>query len=185
MSRSDAERWDARHAGHPLAVATRPVALGGPAEGSADDVVPRSGRALDVACGLGGQALWCAERGLDVVALDVSPEAVERTRRATVGRSVDARVVDLDAGLPDDLGLFDVVMCQRFRMPSLYASLVDHTRSGGTLLVTVLSQSGATDPGPFHAPAGELAEVFARPDCSIVRHVEGGGEESVVVRVER
>lgn len=183
MSRSDADRWDARYAGRSHAPAAPPDALARPVDLA--DLVPTTGRALDVACGAGGQSLWLAERGLDVVAVDVSAEAVELTRRATEGRPVDARVVDLDDGLPAGLGSFDVVVCQRFRMPSSYASFVERTRAGGLVVVTVLSTTGTDEPGPFHAPGGELASAFDRPDCTIVRHAEGDGEESVVVRVDR
>ena len=62
MTAADAERWDARYADQPLADARRPDAL-------TDELatrLPSGGRALDVACGAGGQSLWLAEHGLDL-----------------------------------------------------------------------------------------------------------------------
>lgn len=40
-------------------------------------LVPR-GRALDVGCGTGTNALWLAAAGFDVLALDLAPRAIER-----------------------------------------------------------------------------------------------------------
>ena len=66
----DAERWDARDAGRAMGPPAPPKGLDG-IEWSAP------GRCLDVACGLGEQSVWAARRGFDVVALDVSPAAMQ------------------------------------------------------------------------------------------------------------
>ncbi len=64
------------------------------------------GRALDVGCGAGRVALRLQERGLDVVAVDVSPAAVEVSRRRGVR---DARVLAL-ADVDARLGSFETVL---------------------------------------------------------------------------
>jgi SAM-dependent methyltransferase len=150
-----------------------------------DDVVPRSGRAIDVACGLGAQSIWLAQRGLSVVALDVSIVAVEAVRRAAVSAGladlVETRHVDLDDGLPCDLlGVGDVVVCQRFRPPHGYRDLVEAIRPAGVGIVTVLSAVGADAPGPFHAPPGELRAAFA--DQELLTESEADGVASIVFR---
>ena len=48
-------------------------------------------------------------------------------------------------------------------------------------MVTVLSAVGADEPGPFHAPAGELARAFSRPDVDVAFSAEADGQASVVV----
>ncbi|MFK8024443.1 MAG: class I SAM-dependent methyltransferase [Ilumatobacter sp.] len=196
MSSADAERWDARHAAtESHIVPAPPDALVGHEH---DQVLPTSGRALDVACGRGAQSVWLAQLGLDVVALDASPTAIRYlTERAThideafgrrdthesaLGHLIDARIHDLDAGLPHDAVDLDVIICQRFRQPSLYAEFVERLAVGGIAVVTVLSETGTAAPGPFHAPPGELASAFDRPDTEIVRRTEGHGQESIVVR---
>lgn len=183
MGTDDAMRWDARYAGRPIAEPAVPDALV-----AADLValVPESGRALDIACGVGAQSLWLAARGLDVVAIDVSPTAIDLTTRAAVaaglGDRVETRVVDLDHGIPADLDTFDVIVCQRFRAVDLYASYLERVRSGGIVVVTVLSRTGADAPGPFHAPSGELRAAFTRPDTELLFHQEADGLESIVAR---
>jgi 2-polyprenyl-3-methyl-5-hydroxy-6-metoxy-1,4-benzoquinol methylase len=183
MSTNDAARWDERYDGHPLTAATAPDAI---VAAAAFDLIPTSGRALDVACGAGGQTVWLAHCGLDVVALDASTTAITLTVAAAeasgVADRVTARVADLDDGIPVDLGDFDVIVCQRFRDLELYDSFVARLRPGGIAVVTVLSRSGAQEPGRVHAPPGELRDAFTRPDADILFHDESAGLASVILR---
>jgi SAM-dependent methyltransferase len=70
------------------------------------------GRVLDVGCGAGRHSLEAQRRGCDVVAIDISPGAVEVARRRGV---VDVRLLPL-AGVDRTLGVFDTVlmMCGNF-----------------------------------------------------------------------
>ncbi|WP_420451151.1 methyltransferase domain-containing protein [Ilumatobacter sp.] len=197
MSAHDAERWDRRHARADPPSPAPPDALVAAGLGDAAslaNVVTHAHvagpsdrrRALDVACGAGAVAAWLAQRGWSVVALDVSEVALARVRAAAdqlgVASSIDTRRVDLDAGLPASLGSFELVVCQRFRDPDLHPALLERTAVGGICAITVLSESGADDPGPFHAPAGELRTALAGAGVEVLHHSQGGGSESIVVR---
>ena len=46
-----------------------------------DEILPRSGRVLEIGCGTGFYTRWLVERGLEVVAMDLSPKMVEHARR--------------------------------------------------------------------------------------------------------
>ncbi|WP_255949243.1 class I SAM-dependent methyltransferase [Streptomyces odontomachi] len=98
------------------------------------------GRALDVGCGEGGDALWLARRGWQVTAIDISSIALERAAAAT-GALTD-RVTwshtDLTSA-PPPAGPFDLVSAQYFPLPhqpdhTALRGLLDAVAPGGTLL---------------------------------------------------
>jgi SAM-dependent methyltransferase len=103
----------------------------------AADLTP--GRALDVGCGEGADAVWLAQRGWDVIGLDVSATALARAiaHAATAGAAVRFE----HAGLLDfawTSGRFDLVNVQ---YPGLLheqgrslAALLTLVAPGGTLL---------------------------------------------------
>ncbi|MBA3327389.1 MAG: methyltransferase domain-containing protein [Solirubrobacterales bacterium] len=93
-------------------------------------------RALDVACGRGREALYLAEIGFEVDALDVSDvvvDALADTARAR-GLPVRAQQVDL-AAAPDPLehGAYDVVTCFYFLQRALLPALAAALAPGGLL----------------------------------------------------
>ena len=57
-----------------------------------------AGHALDLACGVGRHAIWLAERGWKVTAVDYSNVAIDilRQRATEKGVTVDSRVADLE-----------------------------------------------------------------------------------------
>jgi SAM-dependent methyltransferase len=182
VSDADRERWDARHAAADPVLPAPPGVVTG--EAGLVDEFPTAGRALDVACGRGGVAVWLARRGLTVDAVDISPAALGAGARLAVTRAVDDRIRwiahDLDGGLPAVcIGPYDVVVCQLFRDPAGYSALRAALAPGGLLAVSVLSQVGA-GPGPFRAPAGELRVAFTGLDVLLDR--ESDGEASLLAR---
>jgi len=98
------------------------------------------GRALDVGCGEGADAIWLAQRGWTVVAIDISDVAVGRAREAAerVGASVEwIRGDALPAPFP--AGSFDLVSMQYPALPKAAGedavrTLLDAVRHGGLLL---------------------------------------------------
>ena len=71
------------------------------------------GRALDLGCGEGADAVWLAERGWDVVGLDLSATAIARMEAEARGRGLEQRVrgVVLDVTHEDlPAGPFDLVV---------------------------------------------------------------------------
>lgn len=178
--RVDAERWNGRYQGRMAGDPAMPKGLGG--------VGLDRGLCLDVACGLGEQSLWAAQNGYDVIAVDASDVAILALNSAAVRLGVrdriDTRIVDLDEGLPTEAAnRCALVICQRFRDPKLYEQLVYMLQPGGVLVITVLSAVGLDgEPGPFHAPPGDLVCAFREFDLTIERHVELDGEATLVAR---
>ncbi len=87
-------------------------------------------------------------------------------------------VVDLDTGLPAGPPV-DLIVCHRFREPSLYGAMIERLAPGGLLAVAVLSEVGQ-GPGPFRAAAGELRAAFGA--LAIIAEGEGGGEAWLLAR---
>jgi SAM-dependent methyltransferase len=184
VSDDDRARWDARYAAAGPPAAAPPGVLSGAAE--LTTMFPESGRALDVACGRGGVAVWLAQRGLAVDAVDVSPVGLTAGARLAATAGVAGRirwiVHDLDAGLPTTCrGPYDVVVCQLFRDPRRYAELVAALGPGGLLAITVLSEVDA-ERGPFRAPPGELRAAFGGLD--VLRYHERDGEATMLARAQ-
>lgn len=101
------------------------------------------GRALDLGCGEGGDAVWLAEHGWQVVAVDIATNALQRARAAAVARGVDGRIEfeqhDLSDSFPD--GDFDLVSAQflhsaaRLEREAVLRKAVAAVAPGGTLLI--------------------------------------------------
>lgn len=107
----------------------------------AGDLAP--GRALELGCGEGGDAIWLAAQGWDVLAVDLSQVALDRAARHAAESGVADRVRweqhDLDADFPR--GEFDLVSAHYLHSPVAlaYERLVRNAAAavapGGTLLV--------------------------------------------------
>lgn len=98
------------------------------------------GQALDVGCGEGADALWLAEHGWQVTAVDVSRVALDRaaTQAEGVTRVAWAHA-DLTTTAPP-AGAFDLVSVQYFPLPhqpghSALRRLLAAVAPGGTLLI--------------------------------------------------
>ena len=178
---TDAIRWNERWTDRPSAEPSPPDAL----VASGVDLT-ETGRALDVACGLGGVAVWLAKRGFTVDAYDVSLVAIESAKVLAadngVTRRCNAEVADLNNGLPSSAGdSYDVIACQRFRDEALYGEMIDRLAPGGLLIITVLSVVDRHDQSsPYLADPGELTKVFG--DLDILYADEADGHAQLVAR---
>lgn len=123
------------------------------------------GRALDLGCGEGADAIWLAEEGWQVVAVDVSANALDRARAAAEQHDVAARIRferhDLSAGFPD--GRYDLVSAQFLHSPArldrdaVLRRAAEAVAVGGRLLIV---DHGAAPPwAGEHAHEHQFATV--------------------------
>lgn len=100
------------------------------------DMLPKSGQALDLACGLGKNALYLAQQGLDVVALDGSSKGLAVLDQAAKIPGLSARLQTLQADL-DEYALpeahFDLIVVVRYLNPSLFPAISAALKPGGVL----------------------------------------------------
>ena len=125
------------------------------------DLTP--GRVLDLGCGEGGDAVWLARRGWQVVAVDIAENALRRARAAAgeLADRIDFQRHDLTRTFPD--GRFDLVSAHFLHSPigwdrnTLLRRAAEAVAPGGMLLIV------------DHGEAPPWAErihdhVFAGPD---------------------
>lgn len=99
------------------------------------------GRALDLGCGQGRNAVWLATLGHDVTGLDLSPVAIEHARRlaSETGVDVEFDVVDLLAWDPGGR-TWDLVVLSYVQLPAdmrkiIHGKATDALAPGGRLIV--------------------------------------------------
>lgn len=164
MSERDAGRWNSRYASGAYGERTHPSALLETWVGDAP-----AGRALDVACGGGRNALYLAQRGFDVTGIDISHEALRlaKHRAAATGLTIDWLEHDLDQPLPHSEPCALIVLV-RYADTALVASLVKALQPGGLLLVEAhlggkafTSDVGGPGSERFRLAPGELAAACA------------------------
>ncbi len=127
----------------------------------------KPGRALDVACGTGRHALYLAERGWQVTAVDSSKVAIEilLERARQLGVSVDARVADLELGEfviePDS---YDLIVNCCYLQRDLFPAIKAGVRVGGLVIAVIAMVDDDPNVKPmnpaFLLQPGELRSAF-------------------------
>ncbi len=170
----DRETWDARYAGTDTLWSFEPNRF------LVGEVEPlRPGRALDLACGEGRNALWLASRGWRVTAVDFSQVALDRGHEMADrrGLAVEWIAADIMAWTPPQRA-FDLVAILYLQLPQRQLGPVlrraaDAVAPGGVLLV--VGHDSANLAGGYGGPQ-DAALLFTPGDVA----AELGG-----LRVER
>ncbi|MQY02664.1 methyltransferase domain-containing protein [Actinomadura macrotermitis] len=136
----EADAWEERYRARPAVWSGNPNPR---LVAEAADLPP--GRALDIGCGEGADAIWLAGRGWQVTAADISATALERAaaHAAAAGPQIADRITWTHADLreqPPAAASYDLVTAQYMHLPSeprreLFARLADAVAPGGTLLI--------------------------------------------------
>lgn len=154
-------KWDARHAD--------PQAQPRAAEVLVQNrhLLPARGRTLDLACGLGGNALLLAHAHLQTQAWDISPVAIERlqaiaAREGLGNLQAEARDVERQ---PPPQDSFDVIVVSYFLDRELAPSLIAALKPGGLLFYQTFTRIAVSDQGPgnsdFRLGDNELLKLFS------------------------
>lgn len=127
-------------------------------------LIPSSGSALDIACGLGGNSLFLAERGFNVTAIDISAVAIERIEAYQNAR-IQTRCCAIDRAALKDL-CCDIIVVSRYLDRQICSALIDSLLPGGLLFYQTFTQEkaipGAGPSNPeFLLSANELLSLFA------------------------
>jgi SAM-dependent methyltransferase len=170
MSETERENWDRRYAEGDYQPHTEPAPF-------LEEWLNRlpTGRALDVACGTGRNALRLAEVGYATEAVDISEVAIERARSEADrrGLTIEWRRADLDEiELPE--ARYDLITVIRYVNPDLWPRLVAALSLNGAVLIEHHLQTEAVVDGPqspdFRLRPQELLAAFR--DLRIVYYSE-------------
>lgn len=192
------DRWNERYAERELVWGGAPNRL---FVAEVDALPP--GRALDLACGQGRHALWLAERGWRVTAVDFSDVAVGQAREAAAERGLDVDVVhgDLLSWVPErttyDLVFVLYLQLRREELRAVLAHAAAAVAPGGTFLLIahdVLNltegHGGPQDVAVLTTPeavAAALGGLEVERAERVLRDVEGAERPAVdtLVRARR
>lgn len=124
------------------------------------------GRALDVGCGEGADAMWLAEHGWTVTAVDIAPTAIARATAESAARQleIDLRAQDLLSDPIDEQ--FDLVSLQYpgfavTQLDNVVSALTSSVAPGGLLLVVGHGPHPSPEDAPFDRTEWVQAEDIA------------------------
>jgi SAM-dependent methyltransferase len=110
------------------------------------------GRALDLACGQGRNAIWLAEHGWQVTAVDRSPITIP---------TVDTHVADLEKHeFPIAEDSWDLIVVCLYLQRDLFESIKRGLKPGGVALVIVHMVEPGHEQSRFSVQPGELRKYF-------------------------
>lgn len=161
MSDDERERWNQRYATGEYQARTWPSEF-------LEEWLDRlhaNGRALDLACGAGRNALRLAEAGFRVDAVDISEVALEQGRAEAERRGLDIRWIAADLDAPSlEPGAYDLITVFRYRNPHLWPRLWEAAAVDGFIIVEHHMDTTAEVDGPsrpeFRLRPQELLEAF-------------------------
>jgi SAM-dependent methyltransferase len=146
----DARGWDEKYAASELVWSATPNQFV-----EAELAGLRPGRALDVACGEGRNALWLADQGWDVTAVDFSLAGLDkgRTLQARHARGRDLHISWVHGDVLDhDFGheVFDLAVVAYLQLPAderhtAVRRTFDSLAPGGTLFVVAHDSTNLTE----------------------------------------
>ncbi len=177
------DEWNRRYTGSELLWTAQPnrFLVAGVA-----DAAP--GRALDLACGEGRNAVWLAEQGWQVTGVDFSEVALKKARRLAEGRRVNVEWMQADLlDYRPEQRAYDLVIIFYLQVPATQRRQIvrvaaDAVAAGGTVLLVAHDSSnlkhghgGPQDPSVLYTAADivgdldgtgievERAELVGRP----------------------
>lgn len=137
-------------------------------------LLPAKGRALDLASGLGANALVMSARGLETHAWDISPVAIERLNEVAKARGLTVYGEARDVmSQPPDPDSFDVILVAHFLDRALVPHLLKALRPSGLLFYQTFTSTRVSDEGPsnkdFRLADNELLQLFSELKVVVYR----------------
>lgn len=129
---SDKIRWNNTYANQKFVAGTRPIKF-------LEDVLPmlpKKGKALDIAMGEGRNGVFLAEHGFDVLGIDISDVGLKKAQllAKSKGVKIETKVADLETyKLPEST--YDVIVVSYYLQRSLYRQIKAALKPGGFVVL--------------------------------------------------
>ncbi|WP_428353061.1 methyltransferase domain-containing protein [Methyloprofundus sp.] len=162
MNKQLQDKWNGIYAN------TSDLSVASPAAVLAENqyLLPQSGTALDLACGLGANALLLAKQGLTTQAWEISDIALSHLQRQADAEALDIKTYVREiapSNFPSNC--FDVIVVSRFLDRSICDAIMVSLKVGGLLFYQTYTQQKTTQQGPnnprFLLAENELLSLFA------------------------
>jgi tellurite methyltransferase len=140
-------------------------------------------KALDLACGAGRNALWLAEHGWEVTAVDGAQAAIEILQSRASDRSpkINAIVANLEKSeFEIEPSHWDLVAMCYYLQRNLFEPAKRGVAPGGLLISIVHMTEPGEEDGPHRLRSGQLEQYFA--GWEILHHYEGKPNDSAYHR---
>jgi 2-polyprenyl-3-methyl-5-hydroxy-6-metoxy-1,4-benzoquinol methylase len=140
-------------------------------------LLPSLGSALDLACGLGANAFFLANRGLETYAWDYAKVAITRLQAHATSQQVPiyTQVRDVVQEPPPPT-TFDVIVICHFLDRSLIPSLIHALKPNGLLFYQTFTRTYVDEQGPknpdYRLANNELLKLFSQ--LKIIMYREEG-----------
>lgn len=151
-------------------------------------LLPSRGKALDLACGMGGNALYLAERKLQTTAVDVSAVALESLVRLARSRELELSAVQKDI---DEhffaRNKYDVITVSNYLDRPLFQALQNALNPGGLLFYqTFVKNKVNNGTGPsrpdYLLDTNELLTLLPKLSVLVYFDLECQGDVNVGLR---
>lgn len=136
------EKWDALYRDAQVGAASRVLIENA-------HLLPASGDALDMACGMGANGFFLAQRGLRVAAWDVSSVAIDKINALAAQCNLAIAGVAKDVVVdPPASNSFDVIVVAHFLERGIFPALLAALKPRGLLFYQTFTQARTNDAGP-------------------------------------
>ena len=148
-------------------------------------LLPTQGKALDLACGLGANAMCLAEQGLETYAWDSSSIALEKLSGFATQRKLTVYTEQRDIEQnPPEPNSFDIIVISQFLYRPIFPALIQALKTNGLLFYQTFHQNKIGSQGPsspeFLLATNELLQllqplelVFYREDSTTGKLEQG------------
>ena len=135
-------------------------------------LLPPSGTALDLACGLGANALLLARHGLETYAWDYAETALKSLRTSAQSEHLQIQIELRDIVIsPPPANMFDVIVVCHFLDRSLVPALMQALKPNGLLFYQTFTRNATFGPknDEFRLAQNELLHLFNKLQIIVYR----------------